>query len=716
MTAHRPRCWPGKPHPLGATFDGEGVNFAVFSEHATKVVVSIFDPADHARELYRLTLPEHSEHVWHGYVPGLGPGTLYGYRAYGPWDPKRGLRFNPNKLLLDPYAKAIHGKVNWRYPVLGYDPDEEQDRDLAMDDRDSALGVPRSVVTVDDFDWEDDAPLRTPLKSTVLYELHVKGFTRLHPEIPEALRGTYSGLAHPAAIRYLQDLGVTAVELLPIHEAVDDGFLVERGLRNYWGYNTLGYFAPDQRFSSRGSMGGQITEFKEMVKALHRAGIEVLLDVVYNHTCEGNHLGPTLSLRGLDNQTYYWLKPDEPRYYLDFTGTGNSLNVRHPQVVKLICDSLRYWVQEMHVDGFRFDLATTLARTGDGGYSRFAPFLQAVHQDPVLSKVKLIAEPWDLGPGGYQVGNFPVLWSEWNGRYRDTIRKFWKGDEKQIADVGWRLSGSADLYQLGGRKPQASINFITAHDGFTLNDLVSYSQKHNEANLEQNRDGGNDNESWNHGVEGPTSDPEIVALRERQKRNFLATLMVSGGVPMLLMGDEVSRSQQGNNNAYCQDNELSWMRWDHDERQRALLEFTRKMIRLRREQPVLQRRRFFQGAHIWDSQLKDLAWFRPDGREMKREDWELPSVRSIGMLLGGDAIPTPDERGNRIVGDTLLVLMNAHHEAMSFTLPAVEWGRDWEVVVDTADVSGATRPSTPAGGKIELVGRSLVILRRPAAV
>jgi isoamylase len=714
MTPPRGRVWPGKPFPLGTTFDGEGVNFAVFSEHATRLVVSIFDPVDHSHEIARLTLPEQTDHVWHGYVPGLRAGTLYGFRAHGPWDPRRGLRFNPQKLLVDPYARAIHGKVNWRYPVLGYDKDSEE-QDLELDDRDSAMGVPKSVVLSDHFDWEDDQPPMTRWRRTVIYEMHVKGLTRRHPGIPENLRGTYAGLAHPTVIEYLKDLGITAVELLPIHESVDDGFLVEKGLRNYWGYNTLGYFAPDQRFSSRGSMGGQVTEFKEMVKALHRAGLEVILDVVYNHTCEGNHLGPTLSLRGLDNPAYYWLRKDDPRYYLDFTGTGNSLNLRHPQTLKLVCDSMRYWVQEMHVDGFRLDLATTLARQGDGAFDPHADFLNTVHQDPVLSRVKLIAEPWDLGIGGYQVGNFPVGWSEWNGKYRDSVRRFWRGDEHQISDVGWRLTGSSDLFQPTGRRPQASINFVTCHDGFTLNDLVSYNVKHNEANKEENRDGTNQNDSWNCGVEGPTDDPKIIRLREQQKRNFIATLMVSQGVPMVNMGDEVSRTQHGNNNVYCQDNEISWMSWEWDERQKALFDFTRKMIRLKLSEPVLQRRKFFQGAHIWDSGLKDVAWFRPDGKEMKREDWEKPDTRSIGMLLGGDAIPNPDDRGNRIVGDTLLVLMNAHHEPQAFTLPAVEWGKDWEIITDTADVSGAARPMAHAGGRIELADRSMVILRRPAA-
>jgi isoamylase len=713
MSPHRVRVLPGRPTPLGASWDGEGVNFAVFSEHATKIVVSVFDELEHSHELARFTLSDKDGHVWHGYVPGLRPGTLYGYRAYGPWAPEKGWRFNPYKLLVDPYARAIHGKVNWRYPVLGYDP-EDDELDLVQDERDSAMGVPKSVVVAGEFDWGDDCPPRTAWRKTVIYELHVKGFTARHPEIPENLRGTWSGLAHPAAIRHLKELGVTAVELLPVHEAVDDDFLISKGLRNYWGYNTLGFFAPDQRFSSRGSMGGQVSEFKEMVKALHAEGLEVILDVVYNHTCEGNHLGPTLSLKGLDNQNYYWLKADAPRFCMDFTGCGNSLNFRHPQTLKLVCDSLRYWVEQMHVDGFRFDLATTMAREGQGAYNRHADFLNIVHQDPVLSQVKLIAEPWDLGLGGYQLANFPVLWSEWNGKYRDTVRRFWKGDERQISDVGWRLTGSSDQYQLGGRRPQASVNFITAHDGFTLNDLVSYNHKHNEANKENNRDGSNDNDSWNCGEEGPSSDPVVLKLREQQKRNFIATLMISQGVPMLTMGDEVSRTQGGNNNAYCQDNEISWMPWDLDARQRALLEFTRKMIKLRLEQPVLQRRKFFQGAQIWDSELKDLAWFRADGKEMKRGDWETPFTRSLGFLLGGDAIPTPDEDGNRIVGDTLLVLMNAHHEPLTFRLPAVEWGRDWELLIDTADLEGTRHPVTPAGGKLELSGRSLIILRRPA--
>jgi isoamylase len=517
--------------------------------------------------------------------------------------------------------------------------------------------------------------------------------------VPEPQRGTYAGLAHPAVVEHLHRLGVTAVELLPIHAAVDESFLVKKGLTNYWGYNTLGFFAPDARFSSSGSLGGQVVEFKQMVKALHRAGIEVILDVVYNHTCEGNHLGPTLSFKGLDNAAYYRLNDKEPRFYLDFTGCGNSWNAMHPHALQLVMDSLRYWVQVMHVDGFRFDLATTLGRDRHG-YDTRAAFFQMIHQDPVLSQVKLIAEPWDVGDFGYQVGNFPVLWSEWNGKYRDTIRRYWKGDDRQAAELGYRLTGSSDLYALSGRMPTASVNFVTAHDGFTLHDLVTYNEKHNEANQEGNRDGSNDNHSWNCGVEGETDEPVVNALREQQKRNFLATLFVSQGVPMLVAGDEFGRTQRGNNNAYCQDTPLSWVSWELSPRQRALLDFTIRMSRLRREQPVLHKRRFFRGSHIWDSELKDLAWFRPDGREMRKEDWEKPDVRSLGFLLGGDAIASLDAQGQRVVGDTLLVLLNAHHEPMTFALPAIEWGADWELVVDTASAEDCSHVHTPAGGKV----------------
>ncbi|OJH37790.1 glycogen debranching protein GlgX [Cystobacter ferrugineus] len=703
---------PGKPYPLGATYQGNGVNFAVFSEHARKMEVCLFDARDPSRELGRYSLPEHNQHVWHGFIPELQTGTLYGLRAHGPYEPRRGLRFNPHKLLVDPYARALHGQVDFSAPVYSYLPGDPE-QDLGFDIRDSALGMPKAVVLTDDFDWEGDRPPSVPWHRTLLYEAHVKGLTRLHPSVPEHLRGTYAGLAHPAVIDHLQQLGVTAVELLPVHAHVDEPFLINKGLTNYWGYSTLNFFAPDARFSASSSRGGQVAEFKSMVKALHRAGIEVILDVVYNHTGEGNHLGPTLSFKGLDNSAYYRLSDKDPRYYQDFTGTGNSWNATHPYALKLIMDSLRYWVQVMHVDGFRFDLATTLGRDRTG-YDTRAAFFQMVHQDPVLSRVKLIAEPWDVGDFGYQVGNFPVIWSEWNGKYRDTIRRYWRGDERQAAEIGCRLTGSSDLFALGGRKPTASINFITAHDGFTLHDLVTYEQKHNEANLEDNRDGGNDNHAWNCGVEGETRDLAVNALREQQKRNFLATLFLSQGVPMLVAGDEMGRTQRGNNNAYCQDNPLSWVEWRLTEPQRKLLDFTRRMSRLRREQPVLSKRRFFRGATIFDSELKDLAWFRPDGQEMKKEDWEKPFARSVCFLLGGDAIATPDDDGRRIVGDTLLVLMNAHHEPITFHLPAIEWGADWEEVVDTSQSRVSHHPHTPAGGTLVVAGRSLRVLRRPA--
>ncbi|MFY0524981.1 glycogen debranching protein GlgX [Archangium gephyra] len=708
----RAEVLPGKPYPLGATYLGNGVNFAVFSEHARKIEVCLFDPDNPARELRRYVLPEQTQHVWHGFIPGLQPGTLYGFRAHGAYEPRRGMRFNPHKLLVDPYARALHGQVDFSAPVYAYELGEEE-QDLAFDIRDSAAGVPKAVVITDDFDWEGDSAPAVPLHRSLIYEAHVKGLTKLHPDIPEHLRGTYAALGHPAIIEHMRKLGVTALELLPIHTHVDEPFLVNKGFTNYWGYSTLGYFSPDARFSASGSRGGQVAEFKSMVKALHRAGIEVLLDVVYNHTCEGNHLGPTLSFKGLDNTAYYRLMEKDPRYYQDFTGTGNSWNATHPYALKLVMDSLRYWVEVMHVDGFRFDLATTLGRDRHG-YDTRAAFFQMVHQDPVLSRVKLIAEPWDVGDFGYQVGNFPVLWSEWNGKYRDTIRRYWKGDDRQAAEIGYRLTGSSDLYALSGRKPTASVNFITAHDGFTLHDLVTYSQKHNEANLEENRDGANDNHSWNCGVEGETKEPEINALREQQKRNFLATLFLSQGVPMLLAGDEMGRTQKGNNNAYCQDNSLSWVDWNLTESQRKLLDFTIALSRLRREQPVLTKRKFFRGARLWDSELKDLAWFRPDGQEMKKEDWEKPYVRSVSFLLGGDAFLTPDDEGNRIVGDTLLVLMNAHHEPMTFQLPDIEWGADWEEVVDTGESRVTLHTHTPAGGAVMVAGRALVVLRRPA--
>jgi len=713
--------WPGSPSPLGARCDDRGTNFAVFSEHAREVEVCFFDPADPRRETGRVRLVERTGHVWHGYVPGIRAGTLYGLRVNGPWEPARGLLFNPSKLLVDPYARAITGMVDWEAPLWAHDrkavaggtADPERAAAPPRDARDSGPGVPKAVVLDDAFDWGDDAPPQVPWHQTLIYEAHLKGLTAQHPEVPENLRGTYAGMAHPAVIAHLKSLGVTAVEFLPLHERVDDGFLVAQKKVNYWGYNTLGYFAPDQRYAADKRPGAQVREFRQMVKDLHAAGLEVILDVVYNHTCEGNHQGPSLSFRGLDNPTYYWLTERDPRYVMDFTGVGNSLNVRHPQVQQLILDSLRYWVEEMHVDGFRFDLATTLGRVGDGSFDRRAPFFHLVHQDPVLRNVKLIAEPWDVGPDGYRVGGFPVDFAEWNGRYRDAVRRFWRGDPRQLAELGYRLTGSSDLYLQGGRQPYHSVNFVTAHDGFTLNDLVSYERKHNEANGEDNRDGTDDNLSWNGGVEGPTDDPALLALREQQKRNLLATLFLSVGTPMLLAGDELGRTQHGNNNAWCQDNPIGWVDWNPDANGKSLLDFTRRLAALRSAQPVLQRRRFFRGSQIWDSGLKDLAWFRPDGTEMSRADWAAPAAQVVGMLLGGDAIATPGPHGERVVGDTLLVLLNAGATDQTFVLPDIEWGSDWEEVLDTAD----GRPNTghtPAGGRIEVLARSLIVLKRPA--
>ena len=699
--------------PLGATPDGAGTNFAVHAQHAEAVDLCLFDPADPARELRRVRLGERTGPVWHAYLPGVGPGALYGYRVHGPYEPEAGHRYNPAKLLVDPYARALHGEADATGPVYGYRPGDPGE-DLVPDDTDSAAAVPRCVVVGDTHDWQGDRPPRTPWHRSVIYEAHVKGFTARHPAVPPELRGTFAGLASPPAIDHLVRLGVTAVELLPVHEFVDDAFLRHRGLRNYWGYSTLAYLAPAQRYAARRAPGGPVDEFRDLVKALHRAGIEVILDVVFNHTCEGNHLGPTLSLKGLDNRTYYRLSPESPRHYVDYTGTGNSLDTSHPATIRLVMDALRHWVTEMHVDGFRFDLAVTLGRDPD----QFEPasrFLVAVGQDPVLQQVKLIAEPWDVGPGGYRIGEFPVGWSEWNGRYRDAVRRFWRGDENQEAEMGYRLTGSADLYEPAGRKIFASVNFVTAHDGFTLRDLVSYERKHNEANGEANHDGSDQSFSWNCGVEGETDDPAVLALRDRQVRNLLATLLVSQGVPMIVAGDELGRTQRGNNNAYCQDNELSWLDWDLDDRRRALLDFTRRMIRLALDQPVLQRRRFFRGAHLWDSSLKDLAWFRPDGAEMTEEDWREPFARSVAFLLGGDAISTPGDHGERIVGDSLLVLLNAHHEPVEYRLPEIEWGSAWTVLVDTAADEAVERALVEARGAVPVEARSLVILARPSA-
>ena len=702
--------WPGKPYPLGATWDGAGVNFAIFSANATRVELCLFSGPDGQREVLRMPLREQTDQVWHIYLPEIRPGQQYGYRIHGPFLPQEGHRFNPAKLLLDPYAKAITGTIRWSDALFGYTIGHPE-ADLSQDTRDSAPGLPKCVVVDPAFSWGDDALPRIPWHRTILYELHVKGFTIRHPAVPPELRGTYAGLTCPPVLAYLRALGITAVELMPVHQFVADKHLVDQGRTNYWGYNTMGFMAPDARYSSSGVVGQQVAEFKTLVKTLHREGIEVILDVVYNHTAEGNHLGPTLSFRGIDNAAYYRLVADDRRYYMDYTGTGNTLDMTHPAVLRLIMDSLRYWVMEMHVDGFRFDLAATLARALHD-VDRLGAFFDIVHQDPVLSQVKLIAEPWDLGPGGYQVGNFPHLWAEWNGLYRDTVRQFWKGDSGQVGGLAYRLTGSSDLYGPTGRLPYASINFVTAHDGFTLHDLVSYNEKHNDANGEGNRDGHQENLSWNCGCEGPTDDAAIVALRECQKRNFLATLVLSQGVPMLLAGDESGRTQHGNNNAYCQDNELSWVDWQLDAAQHELLEFVRRLLRLRQQHPTLHRRHFFQGRAIRGSAVKDLTWFRLDGKEMTEKDWGNPDTRCFGLRLAGDAIEEVDERGHRIVGDTLLILLNAYWEALPFVLPAHRPKLRWQLLLDTHDTARRRQVCLVRGGRpYELGARSLALFR-----
>jgi glycogen operon protein len=708
------KVWPGQPYPLGATWDGAGVNFALFSEHATAVELCLFDAEDTTQEARRIQLVERTDLVWHAYLPEARPGQLYGYRVHGPYEPQAGHRFNPHKLLIDPYAKAVASAVRWNDAVFGYTLGHPA-ADLSFDERDSAPFVPKCVVVDPAFSWGDDVRPRTPWHKTLIYEMHVRGFTKLHPEVPEELRGTYAGLTHPSVIEYLRSLGVTAVELMPAHQFVSENFIEDKGLTNYWGYNSIGFFAPDVRYSSSGAMGQQVSEFKTAVKTLHREGIEVILDVVYNHTGEGNHLGPTLAFRGLDNAAYYRLVPGQPRYYMDFTGCGNTLNMVHPRTLQLMMDSLRYWVLEMHVDGFRFDLASALARELHD-VDRLGSFFDIIHQDPVLSQVKLIAEPWDLGEGGYQVGNFPVLWAEWNGVYRDNVRSFWRGDPGQLDDLAFRLTGSSDLYERSGRRPYASINFVTAHDGFTLRDLVSYNEKHNEANGEGNRDGHDHNISWNCGAEGETSDPEVNAMRARQQRNFLATLLLSQGVPMLVAGDETGRTQGGNNNAWCQDNELSWVDWNLDEQQRDLLEFTRQLIRIFHQHPVLRRRKFFHGRQIRGAEIKDISWFRPDGREMNEDDWRNEQARSLAVRLSGDAIDELDERGRRVTDDTLLLLLNAHHRAVSFVLPAHRQGVNWEQMLDTRESFGRrrTRRTVRGGAAYRVEARSLALFRLEA--
>jgi isoamylase len=697
------KIYPGQPYPLGATYDGAGTNFSIFSEVAEKVELCLFNESGQET---RIELPEVTAFNWHGYLPNVVPGQRYGYRVYGPWAPSEGHRCNPAKLLLDPYAKAVEGEVKWDEAVFPYRFVDPANPDRPPNDADSAPFLPKSVVVNPYFDWGKDHLLGRPRHETVIYKVHVKGFTMRHPDVPPELRGTYAGLAHPAAIRHFKRLGVTAVELLPVHQLIHDRHLVERGLRNYWGYNSIAYLAPHNGYAS----GQPVQEFKQMVKILHQEGIEVILDVVYNHTAEGNHLGPMLSLKGIDNAAYYRLMPDDRRYYMDYTGTGNSLNMRHPHVLQLIMDSLRYWVLKMHVDGFRFDLASTLARELHD-VDRLAAFFDIIQQDPVISQVKLIAEPWDVGEGGYQIGNFPPLWSEWNGKYRDIVRDYWRGEDRTLAELADRFTGSSDLYALNGRRPSASINFVTAHDGFTLEDLVSYNEKHNEANGEENRDGESHNRSWNHGVEGPTGDPAVRSLRDRQKRNLLATLFLSQGVPMLLGGDEMGRTQGGNNNAYCQDNEVSWFDWETVDE--TLLEFTAAMIRLRREQPVFRRRRWFVGQPVRGSEAFDIAWLRPDGQEMDDQDWGIGFAKSLAVFLNGSAIPTLDPQGNRVQGDSFYLMFNAHSDALTFHLPErPEIGDRWVQVLDTAEPLPRKGEEISAGSDVRVESRSLVLLSR----
>jgi glycogen operon protein len=704
--------WPGTPFPLGATWNGDGTNFALFSENAERVELCLFDDAGNEE---RIELTDRTVHHWHAFLPGVGPGQRYGYRVHGRYQPEDGFRFNPIKLLIDPYAKAIEGPIRFEEAnVLPYVPDPSDTADLEPDDEDDAEAIPKSLVIDPHFDWEDDRPPNRPWNQTVIYEAHVRGFTKTHPQVREDLRGTYGGLASEPAIEYLTSLGVTAVELLPVHHIADESFLHPKGLTNYWGYSSIGFLAPHAGYAATGAHGEQIREFKGMVKALHKAGIEVILDVVYNHTAEGNHLGPMLSFKGVDNTSYYRLLPDDPRFYMDFTGTGNSLNVVHPSILRLIMDSLRYWVIECHVDGFRFDLASALARELYE-VDRLSAFFDTIHQDPILSQVKLIAEPWDVGPGGYQVGNFPVLWTEWNGMYRDTMRDFWRG-QAGVSDFASRLTGSSDLYENDGRSPGASINFITAHDGFTLADLVSYNEKHNDANQEGNRDGTDDNRSWNCGAEGITDDPEILELRSRQERNFLTTLMLSQGVPMLLGGDEINRSQGGNNNAWCQDNEIAWYDWDLDDRARATFEFTRRLIALRQDHPVFRRRHFLVGESSDAVGLPDASWFRPDGRRMTQRDWSRPDGHVVGLFLNGQEFTYRDRQGRPIVDDSFLLLFNAHHEDVTFSLPSRRYGERWTLELSTAE------PHRPAGDwsagarqEVHCRCRSVTVLRRETA-
>ncbi|MBS1585954.1 MAG: glycogen debranching protein GlgX [Bacteroidetes bacterium] len=696
------KMYPGNPFPLGATWDGEGVNFAIYTENATEVELYLFN-GPKGGEYEKYTLTEHTGYIRHAYIPGIKPGQLYAYRVHGPFEPQNGHRFNPNKLLLDPYAKAIAGHISWCPALYAYEQGKD---DLTYSKEDSASCMPRCVVIDPTFAWEGDKAPKIPWHKTVIYETHVKGFSKLNQKIPEEIRGTYAALAHPETIRYLQELGITAVELMPVHYFANDQHLVEKGLSNYWGYSTINYFAPTNHYSVNGTSHGTVNEFKNMVKELHKAGIEVILDVVYNHTAEGNQMGPTLSYKGIDNSVYYRLAEDK-RYYMDYTGTGNTLNVRLPAVLRLIMDSLRYWVQEMHVDGFRFDLAATLAREFHE-VDRLSAFLDVIYQDPVISQVKLIAEPWDVGEGGYQVGNFPPGWSEWNGKYRDCMRDFWRGADSMLGEFAERLTGSSDLYKDDSRKPTASINFITAHDGFTLADLVSYNEKHNDANGENNNDGESNNRSWNCGAEGPTDNPDIIELRHRQQRNFLTTLFLSQGVPMLVAGDEIGKTQQGNNNAYCQDNEISWLHWD--EADTDLLEFTKKLTALFAQHPVFRHKGWFQGQTIRGTKTEDIAWFKPQGNKMTEEDWTNGFAKSLAVYLNGKGIKSPDAEGNKVVDDNFYLVFNAYDDQLDFILPPERYGKQWIKIIDTADPKNTEQATYKAGNKINVTGRSVVVL------
>jgi isoamylase len=695
--------YPGSPYPLGANWDGEGVNFAIFAGHADAVELCLYD-SDCLQESKRIKLTERTSEVWHVYVPGAGPGQCYGYRVYGPFEPENGNRYNPNKLLIDPYAKAISGAVVWHDSLFGYQIGED---DLSFSEIDSAPFVPKSVVIDPTYDWENVVAPNTPYHHTVIYEAHVKGMSQLHPEIPEEIRGSYAAIGHPVMIGYLRSLNITAIELMPVHQFINDRHLVERGLSNYWGYNSIGFFAPDSKYSSSGVHGGQVKEFKDMVKALHRAGIEVIIDVVYNHTAEGNHMGPTLCFKGIDNAEYYRLT-DDKRYYMDYTGTGNTLNAHFPSVLRLMMDSLRYWVLEMHVDGFRFDLASTLAR-GLNDVNMLGSFFSIIHQDPVLSQVKLIAEPWDVGEGGYQVGNFPTGWTEWNGKYRDCIRDYWRGEESMLGEFAARFTGSPDLYQDDNRRPTASINFITAHDGFTLHDLVSYNEKHNEGNRENNQDGEDHNRSCNYGVEGETDDETILEIRNRQKKNMLATLFLSQGVPMLVAGDEMGRTQRGNNNAYCQDNEISWLHWDQADYE--LLAFVQKLILLRKQHPVFCRKRWFHGHPVGDSGVDDIAWLLPDGQEMEQHNWDVDHAKSLAVFLHGEGIKGTDKKGKRVKDQSFYLIFNAHHDQIIFRLPQKKYGLVWKKVLDTsAKETDDQKMEFTDEEELNVKGRTVVVL------